>query len=60
MCISLFVCRPGHTSEAVNVPKTLAHSPVDYEKPDVGKNPESILMEENPSHDAVNKDGLYT
>ena len=66
MCVSLFVFRPGHTYEALSPPKPLAHSPDEYESPGpavttkvhLGRNADSIQMQENPSYDTANKDRL--
>lgn len=61
----MFVFRPSHTYEAVSAPKPVARSPVKYESPvaatkvHLGRNPDSIQMQENPSYDTANKDGLY-
>ena len=65
MCISLFAFRSGHAYEPVSAPKPLTRSPVEYESPvaatkvHLGRNPDSIQMQENPSYDTANKDGLY-
>ena len=57
MCVALFVFRPG-------APKPLAHSPNEYGTPaettkvHLGRNADSIQMQENPSYDTINKDRL--